>query len=117
MRFNMTDARKRLPELIKAVERGEPVTICRRGVPVVDLVRATKARPQETAEVWNASRQDQSARSELVETDDGRRSGSLSRGTLLSCKVGLPSSREHLDSAPAFAGKSARATLSFSTSA
>ncbi len=43
MRFNMTDARKRLPELIKAVERGEPVTICRRGVPVVDLVRATKA--------------------------------------------------------------------------
>jgi len=31
-----------LPELIKAVEHGEPVTICRRGVPVVDIVRSEK---------------------------------------------------------------------------
>lgn len=40
MRLNLTDARKKLPKLIKAVERGETVTICRRGVPAVDLVRA-----------------------------------------------------------------------------
>jgi antitoxin (DNA-binding transcriptional repressor) of toxin-antitoxin stability system len=31
---------KHLPELIKAVEGGASVTICRRGVPVVDIVRA-----------------------------------------------------------------------------
>jgi len=35
----VADAKNKLPELIKAVENGEPVTICRRGVPVVDIVR------------------------------------------------------------------------------
>ncbi|MBV8730723.1 MAG: type II toxin-antitoxin system prevent-host-death family antitoxin [Acidobacteriia bacterium] len=39
MQVSVADAKNRLPELIKAVENGEPVTICRRGVPVVDLVR------------------------------------------------------------------------------
>ena len=39
MEFNVGDAKKRLPELIKAVEDGELVTICRRGVPVVDVGR------------------------------------------------------------------------------
>jgi prevent-host-death family protein len=39
MRVSVADAKNKLPELIKAVEDGEPVTICRRGVPVVDLVR------------------------------------------------------------------------------
>src|SRR5205807_10080593 len=42
MRLNVTDAQKKLPELIESVERGKRVTICRRGVPVVDLVRTTK---------------------------------------------------------------------------
>jgi prevent-host-death family protein len=42
MRVSVADAKNKLPELIKAVEDGEPVTICRRGVPVVDLIR-TKA--------------------------------------------------------------------------
>jgi antitoxin (DNA-binding transcriptional repressor) of toxin-antitoxin stability system len=49
MRFTLTDARKRLPQLVRAVERGEPVTVCRRGVPVVDLVRTaipTRKRPK-----------------------------------------------------------------------
>jgi antitoxin (DNA-binding transcriptional repressor) of toxin-antitoxin stability system len=41
MRINLAHAQKKLPELIKAVERGENVSICRRGVPVVDLVRTT----------------------------------------------------------------------------
>ena len=36
------DAKNRLPELIKAVEGGQTVTICRRGVPVVDIVRTKK---------------------------------------------------------------------------
>ncbi len=36
------DAKNRLTELIKAVEDGESVTICRRGTPVVDLVRTAK---------------------------------------------------------------------------
>jgi prevent-host-death family protein len=39
MQVNVADAKNKLPELIKAVEDGETVTICRRGVPVVDLVR------------------------------------------------------------------------------
>jgi prevent-host-death family protein len=39
MQFSVADAKNKLPELIKAVEDGEPVTICRRGVPVVDMVR------------------------------------------------------------------------------
>jgi prevent-host-death family protein len=39
MQVSVADAKNRLPELIKAVEDGETVTICRRGVPVVDLVR------------------------------------------------------------------------------
>lgn len=38
----MADAKNRLPELLKAVEDGEQITICRRGVPIVDLVRAKK---------------------------------------------------------------------------
>jgi prevent-host-death family protein len=42
MQVSVADAKNKLPELIKAVEDGEPVTICRRGVPVVDIVR-TKA--------------------------------------------------------------------------
>jgi prevent-host-death family protein len=48
MQVSVADAKNKLPELIKAVEGGESVTICRRGVPVVDMVRtkepARKAR-------------------------------------------------------------------------
>lgn len=39
MQFSVADAKNKLPELIKAVEDGDSVTICRRGVPVVDIVR------------------------------------------------------------------------------
>lgn len=39
MKVSVADAKNRLPELIKAAEEGEAVTICRRGKPVVDLVR------------------------------------------------------------------------------
>jgi prevent-host-death family protein len=39
MQVSVADAKNKLSELIKAVEDGEPVTICRRGVPVVDIVR------------------------------------------------------------------------------
>jgi antitoxin (DNA-binding transcriptional repressor) of toxin-antitoxin stability system len=39
MKISVADAKNKLPELLKAVESGESVTICRRGVPVVDLVR------------------------------------------------------------------------------
>jgi antitoxin (DNA-binding transcriptional repressor) of toxin-antitoxin stability system len=42
MQVSVADAKNKLPELIKAVEDGEPVTICRRGVPVVDIVRTCK---------------------------------------------------------------------------
>jgi len=43
MKVSVADAKNKLPELIKAVEDGEPVTICRRGKPVVDIVRTGKA--------------------------------------------------------------------------
>ena len=43
MKVSVADAKNRLPQLIKAVEDGEPVTICRHGRPVVDIVRTTKA--------------------------------------------------------------------------
>ena len=39
MKVSVAEAKNRLPELIKAVEEGEPVTICRRGTPIVDIVR------------------------------------------------------------------------------
>jgi prevent-host-death family protein len=42
MKVSVANAKNKLPELINAVEDGEAITICRRGVPVVDLVR-TKA--------------------------------------------------------------------------
>jgi prevent-host-death family protein len=42
MQVSVAEAKNKLPELIKAVEEGEQVTISRRGVPVVDLV-PTKA--------------------------------------------------------------------------
>ena len=41
----MAEAKNKLPELVRAAEGGDPVTICRRGVPVADLV-ATKAPSQ-----------------------------------------------------------------------
>ena len=41
MKVSVADAKNKLPELIKAVENGETVTICRRGVPAVDIVRTT----------------------------------------------------------------------------
>ena len=43
MKVSVADAKNKLPELIKAVEDGESVTICRRGHPVVDLVRTRTA--------------------------------------------------------------------------
>lgn len=42
MEVSVANAKNKLPELIKAAEQGERVTICRRGVPVVDLVRTKK---------------------------------------------------------------------------
>lgn len=44
MKVSLADAKNKLPELIKAVEDGESVTICRRGTPVVDIVRTTKSK-------------------------------------------------------------------------
>jgi prevent-host-death family protein len=39
MQVNVAEAKNKLSELIKAVEDGERVTLCRRGVPVADIVR------------------------------------------------------------------------------
>ncbi len=42
MKVSVADAKNKLPELIKAVEDGETVTICRRGVPAVDIIRTKR---------------------------------------------------------------------------
>lgn len=46
MKVSVADAKNKLPKLIRAVENGQPVTICRRGTPVVDIVRTSKAKRQ-----------------------------------------------------------------------
>jgi len=46
MKVSVADAKNKLPELIKAAEDGENVTICRRGVPVVDLVPTKASRAE-----------------------------------------------------------------------
>jgi prevent-host-death family protein len=43
MKVSVADAKNRLPELIKAAENGQRITICRRGKPVADLVRTMKS--------------------------------------------------------------------------
>lgn len=42
MKVSVADAKNKLPELIKAAENGKRITICRRGKPVVDLVRTSE---------------------------------------------------------------------------
>jgi len=42
MQVSVADAKNKLPELLRAVEDGQPVTICRRGVPVAEIVRSKK---------------------------------------------------------------------------
>jgi antitoxin (DNA-binding transcriptional repressor) of toxin-antitoxin stability system len=43
MKVSVAIAKNKLPKLLRAVEDGESVTICRRGVPVADLVRSGKS--------------------------------------------------------------------------
>lgn len=43
MKVSVAEVKNKLPELIKAVEDGESVTIWRRGTPVADLVRTATA--------------------------------------------------------------------------
>jgi antitoxin (DNA-binding transcriptional repressor) of toxin-antitoxin stability system len=38
----MVEAKNKLTQLIQAVEKGETVTVCRHGVPVVDIVRSSQ---------------------------------------------------------------------------
>ena len=49
VKVSVAIAKNKLPKLLRAVEDGESITICRRGVPVADLVRSGKSegeRPQ-----------------------------------------------------------------------
>jgi prevent-host-death family protein len=43
VKVSVADAKNKLPKLIKAAEKGERVTICRRGKPVADLVRTASS--------------------------------------------------------------------------
>ncbi len=42
MNVSVAEAKKKLTQLIQAVESGERVTICRHGQPTVDLVRTSE---------------------------------------------------------------------------
>ena len=46
MKVSVAEAKDKLPELIRAVEDGESVTICRRGVAVADLVPTAKGKKE-----------------------------------------------------------------------
>ena len=78
MKVSVADAKNKLPELIKVVEGGETVTIYRRGVPAVDIVRAKTPSRQE-AEARGAERQNSDSRYRLVETHVGGRSRRIRR--------------------------------------
>ena len=76
MTYTVAEAKNRLPQLIKEAEAGATVTITKRGVPVVEIVRKTEepgrrrvfgvlgkkqivldpdwARPQEDLDAWLA---------------------------------------------------------------
>ena len=41
MKVSVAEAKNQLTQLLQRVERGERVTICRHGKPIVDLVRTT----------------------------------------------------------------------------
>jgi prevent-host-death family protein len=43
MKVSVAEAKNNLPDLLRKVEDGESVTICRRGVPIADLVRTNKS--------------------------------------------------------------------------
>ena len=43
MKVSVAEARNKLTQRLKQVEKGERVTICRHGVPVADLVSAAAA--------------------------------------------------------------------------
>jgi prevent-host-death family protein len=44
MKVNVADAKNKLTELLKEVEKGKKVTICRRGKPIADLVRSSNSK-------------------------------------------------------------------------
>ena len=73
------EAKTRLPELLRAVELGEVVTITRRGVPVARLVSAGSDMPEESATVIarmksaRARRSPLSVKDILAARDQGRR--------------------------------------------
>ena len=76
MTYTVSEAKNKLPELIKQAEAGVRVTITKRGIPVVEIVRKTEdplrkrvfgvlgkkkivldpnwARPQENLDAWLA---------------------------------------------------------------
>ncbi len=73
------EAKTRLPELLRAVESGEVVTITRRGVPVARLVSVDNDAPEEPTAVIarmksaRAGRRTVSIDDILAARDEGRR--------------------------------------------
>ena len=74
------EAKTRLPELLRAVERGESITITRRGVPIARLVGIDQSVREDTGTIIarmkraRAGRPSVSAEEILSARDEGRRS-------------------------------------------
>jgi len=74
------EAKTRLPELLRAVERGESITITRRGVPIARLVGIDESVREDTGTIIarmkraRAGRPSVSAEEILAARDEGRRS-------------------------------------------
>ena len=74
------EAKTRLPELLRAVERGESITITRRGVPIARLVGIDESVREDTGTIIarmkraRAGRPSVLAEEILAARDEGRRS-------------------------------------------
>ena len=70
MQFNIHEAKTQFSKLIAAVERGERVTICRNGKPVVECIPTRSVKPFPFGG-WKALTKDQEGYDHMIEpTDD-----------------------------------------------
>jgi prevent-host-death family protein len=74
------EAKTHLPELLKAVEKGETIVITRRGAPVARLVPADRAGGEDAREIIDRMKRARARRSRLTldeilsARDEGRKS-------------------------------------------
>lgn len=73
--YGVYEAKTKLPELIKQVQRGERVTITNRGEPVADLVPSASRAAQQTKEAIAAIKAMRSGTIDQMQFSEMRRRG------------------------------------------